>query len=289
MATSATETIKSGDSNITAAVREFWDNTLQEKIYERVLSRNLPGAVNIIQRYGQGIDKTYRWTRSLGITTTTSSRYDVATSDLEMKQVEYGTEEKSVTADHKAGFVAEKVDILRDQEGFVMPDIMDSLARDLAVKEDNMFISVLSSNATVDIASASAVDISLVELRKPVTKIEENDLEGLYMLMSPQTIQTFADEMDDASFTGDTDNAFLRRNVVGQLWGLTVVKSNKIPDDEVYYLGEDAIRMFERAPYTLTMNRDNITDLYVKFAVEARFGFGADRVDGIRKAEFSGN
>lgn len=286
MATTVGSTIKYGDANITAAVRQFWDNTLQEKIYSRVLSRNLPGAVNIIQRYGQGIDKTYRWTRSKGITTTATDRYDVASTDLEMSQVEYGTEEHSVTADHKAGFVAEKVDILRDQEGFIMPDIMDSLSRDLAVKEDNMFISVVNSNATVDIAAVDSTPISLIELRKPVTKTEENDLECLYMLMTPQTIQSFADEMDDASFVGDND--FLRRNVVGQLWGVTVIKSNKVTDNEVLYLGEDAIRMFERAPYTLTMNRDNITDLYVKFAVEARFGFGVDRVEGIRKAEFSG-
>lgn len=287
MATTASATIKYGDSTITAAVRELWDSMLQEKIYAASISRNLPGAVQVLQRYGQGIDKTFRWTRSQGITTTSDTRYDVTNTDLEMNQVEYGTEEKSVTANHYAGYVAEKVDILRDQEGFIMPDIMDSLSRDLAERENQLFLSVVDSNANEDITSASSTNISLVNLRKGVTAIENENLEPLYLLMSPNTIQTFADEMQPANTTGD--NIFFRQNVVGSLWGCNVVKTTRVTDNIVYTLGRDAMKLFERAPYTLTTARDNVSDLYVKFAVEARFGFGPDRTESIRKSTFTGN
>jgi len=284
MATDATKTIKYGDSNIVAAVREYWDNMIQEAVYARSISRNLPGAVQVIQNAGQGVDKVYRWTRSKGITTTASDRFDVANSDLEMGQLEYGTEEKSVTANHYAGYVPEKVDILRDQEGFVMPDIQRSLSEDLAKKENNLFISTINGTANTPV---TGVDISLVEMRKGVTAIENADLEPLYLLMSPNTIQTFADEMKPANTIGD--NQFLRRNQVGSLWGCEVIKSTYVPEDTVYVLGEDAVRMFERMPYTLTMARDNVSDLYVKFAVEARFGFAIDREDSVQKMTFTGS
>ena len=44
----ADATIKSGDSNIVAAIREFWNNTIQDKIYAMSLSRNLPGNMRVI-------------------------------------------------------------------------------------------------------------------------------------------------------------------------------------------------------------------------------------------------
>lgn len=287
MATDATKTIKYGDANIIASVREYWDMMLQEKIYARAIARNLPGAVQVISRPGQGIDKTLRWTRSQGITTTATDRYDVASTDLEMNQIEYGTEELSVTADHYAGFVAEKVDILKDQEGFVMPNIMSSLSRDLATKENELFISVMDAASTDVVTAASTTDISLVELRKGVTAIENDNLESLYILMSPNTVQTFADEMLPANTIGD--NTFLRQNNVGMLFGSNVIRTTYVTDNIVYYLGEEAMRMYERLPYTLTMARDNVSDLYVKFAVEARFGFGADRSEAIKKSTFTGN
>lgn len=287
MATDAAKTIKYGDAGILASVREFWDSILQKKIYAMSISRNLPGAVNVISRPGQGIDKTLNWTRSQGITTTATDRYDVANTDLEMAQVEYATEELSVTASHFAGYVAEKVDILKDQEGFVMPDIMDSLSRDLAVKENQLFMGVIDAAATEVITAIDAIDISLVEMRKGVTAIENESIDYLYMLLSPNTVQTFADEMLPANTIGD--NEFLRKNNVGRLFGGDVIRSTYVTDNEVFYLGRDAVRLFERKGYAITTARDNITDLYVKFAVEARFGFGADRSEGIIKATFTGD
>lgn len=284
---STSETIKTGDSNIVAAVREYWDEMLQDKIYAMSLSRNLAGAVNVIARYGQGIDNTYRWTRSKGITTTDSDRYDIGSTDLYLNQVEYEVEEKNLSASPFGGFVAQKLDILRDQQGFIMPNIMSSLARDLAEKENTVFVALLNDNATDVVETADAEEISLVGIRKLSTSIEKNNLEPLYFLMSPETIQSFADDMTDAAYVGDSQ--FLRNNVVGRLWGCTVVKSTRIPDNEVYCLGEDAAVLYEREPYTLNMARDNVSDYFVKFAIQARFGFGVDRAESITKGTFLGD
>lgn len=285
MATSASETIKQGDSNITAAVREFWDQDIQKKIYDMVLSRNLEGAVVWRQDYRQGVNNTFQWTRSQGITTTDSTRYDIGTNDLKLKQVEYGTESLSVSANPKGAYVSEKLDILRDQEGFVMPDIMDSLAEDMAKIEDTMFLDVLSSNATAVYESGDNEELSLLSLKKGgVTPIEKNNLTFRYYLMNPATVDLFGDQLRPANTTGD--NTFLRNNVVGSLWGGDVVKTNKVAEGEVYYLANDAVRAFEREPYTMNMRRDNIDDYFVKFAIQARFGFNKDRDGAIQKSTF---
>lgn len=287
---SVAETIKYGDANITSAVREFWSSELQEKLYAQSLSRNLAGSVQVVARYEQGVDKTYNWTRSKGITTTSATRYDVANSDLEMNQVEYGTEEYSVTADHFAGYVAEKVDILRDQEGFVVPNIIDSLARDLAEKENAIFTALLDTTTNVAVDGAVGDDnvaVTLQNLRDGVTSIKNSLGQCNYILMNHNMVSQFADEMGDASIIGD--NGFLRDNTVGRLYGANVIESTRIPDDTVYYLGNDAVILFERMPYTLTNGRDNITDLYVKFAVEARFGMGFNRDEMVVKSIYNGN
>lgn len=287
---SVAETIKYGDANITSAVREFWNSELQDKLYAQSLSRNLPRSVQVVARYEQGVDKTYNWTRSKGITTTSSTRYDVANTDLEMNQVEYGTEEYSVTADHFAGFVSEKVDILRDQEGFVVPNIIDSLARDLAEKENAIFTALLDTTTNVAVNGAAGDDdvaATLQNLRNGVTSIKNSLGQCNYMLMNHNMVSQFADEMGDASVIGD--NGFLRDNTVGRLYGANVIESTRIPDDTVYYLGNDAVILFERMPYTLTNGRDNITDLYVKFAVEARFGMGFNRDEMVVKSIYNGN
>ena len=258
MATDATKTIKSGDAGIVSAVRQFWEGTLQDLIYEQSISRNLAGAVQMVKQYGQGFDKVLRWTRSKGITTTDATRYDVANTDLEMNQVEYGTESKSVSADHFAGYVAEKVDILRDQEGFVVPNILSSLAENLAIKENEIFSTLVQTGTDV-IAAASNVDISIVELRKGVTAQRVDNVKTLYILMHPETVQTFADELLPANTIGD--NNFLRNNAVGSLFGATVVETTYIPANVVVYLARDAVKFYERMPYTLTNGRDNISDL----------------------------
>ena len=286
MATDVTKTIKTGDAGIIASVREFWEANLQDLIYEESISRNLAGAVNLVKQYGQGFDKTLSWTRSSGITTTASDRYDVANTDLEMAQVEYATEELSVTANHFAGYVAEKVDILRDQEGFVVPNILSSLAENLAVRENELFSTLVQTGADV-ITAASSTDISIVELRKGVTAQRVDKVKTLYMLMHPDTVQTFADEMLPANTIGD--NTFLRNNSVGSLFGATVIETTYVPADVVVYLARDAVKFYERMPYSLTNGRDNISDLYVKFAVEARFGMGLDRAESCRKSTFTGN
>lgn len=288
MATDATKTIKSGDAGIVAAVREFWQAELQDLIYEESISRNLDGSVNIVKQYGQGYDKTLNWTRSSGITTTASDRYDVASADLEMNQVEYATSELSVTASHFAGYVAEKVDILRDQEGFVVPNIMSSLAENLAIKENETFSTLVQTGADVTgLAVADAVDISLVQLRKGVTEQRVNKVKTKYMLMHPNTIQTFADELLPANTIGD--NKFLRDNVPGSLFGANVVETSYIPENKVVYLAREAVKFYERMPYTLSLGRDNISDLYVKFAVEARFGMALDRSESCIVGHFTGN
>ena len=284
MAATAGQTIKYGDSNIVDAVRQYWDTELQSKVYAKSISRNLPGAVRIVANYGQGVDQVYRWTRSLGITTTDSTRYDVATSDLEMNVVAYGVEDHTVTALHKAGYVQEKVDILRDQEGFVMPNIMDSLARDLAKSENVAFVSAIDAAST---SATSGSAISVVLLRKGPTAIQMADLTPLYIIMNANTVQTVADELLPANTTGD--NTFLRENNVGRLHGCDVILSTYVADNTVYTLGENAAVIFERQPYTMTTARDNISVLFVKFAVEARFGIGADRTESIRKSTFTGS
>ena len=280
------KTIKHGDSGILASIREFWQSELQDKIYEESISRNLSGAVDIIKQYGQGYDKVLRWTVSKGIVTTANDRYDVANTDLEMNQVEYETDEKSVTANHFAGYVAEKVDILRDQEGFVVPNIMSSLAANLAERENEIFATLVQTGADV-ITAASNTDISLVKIREGVTAQRVDKVKTLYILMHPETVQTFADEMLPANTIGD--NMFLRNNAVGSLFGATVIETTYIPANVVVYLAREAVKFYERMPYTLTNARDNITDLYVKFAVEARFGMGLNRTESVRKSTFTGN
>lgn len=286
MATDVNKTIKGGDAGIVSAVREFWQNQLQDLIYEQSISRNLAGAVEMVKQYGQGYDKVLRWTKSQGITTTAADRFDVANTDLEMGQVEYGTEELSVTADHFAGYVAEKVDILRDQEGFIVPNILSSLAESLAERENTIFSTLVQTGADV-VAAADTVDISLVELRKGVTAQRVDKVKTLYMLMHPETVQTFADEMVPANTIGD--NNFLRNNAVGSLFGATVIETTYVPANVVVYLARDAVKFYERMPYTLTNGRDNISDLFVKFAVEARFGMGLNRSESCRKSTFTGN
>jgi len=285
MATSATKTIKNGDAGIIAAVRQFWEGTLQDLIYEQSISRNLAGAVQMVKQYGQGFDKVLRWTRSNGITTTLSTRYDVANTDLEMKQVEYGTIEKSVSANHFAGYVAEKVDILRDQEGFIVPNILSSLAENLAIKENEIFSTLIQTGVDV-IAPVDNVAASIIQLRKGVTAQRVDKVKTLYILMHPDTIQTIADELLPANTIGD--NTFLRENSVGSLFGATVIETTYVPANVVVYLARDAVKFYERMPYTLTNGRDNISDLYVKFAVEARFGMGVDRTESVRKSTFNG-
>jgi hypothetical protein len=288
MATDAAKTIKTGDAGIIASVREFWESTLQDLIYEQSISRNLAGAVQLVKKYGQGYDKTLNWTRSKGITTTASNRYDVANTDLEMGQVEYATEALSVTADHFAGYVAEKVDILRDQEGFVVPNILSSLAENLAIKENEIFATLLqTADDVTGLAAGDGVDISLVKMRLGVTEQRIDNVKTLYLLMHPNTVQTFADEMLPANTIGD--NNFLRQNVVGSLFGANVIETSYIPANKVIYLARDAVKFYERMPYTLTNARDNVSDLYVKFAVEARFGMGLDRAESTKVGNFTGN
>lgn len=286
MATTAGATIKQGDANITAAVREFWDQDIQKRIYDMVLSRNLEGAVVWRTDYRQGVNNEFKWTRSQGITTATATRYDIGVNDLELQQVEYGTEELSVSAAPKGGYVAQKLDILRDQEGFVMPDIMDSLAEDMAKIEDTAFLNVVDTNATVVYAPVDAVALNLLSLKQGgVTPIESNNLTFRYYLMNPKTVDLFGDELRPANTTGD--NTFLRNNVVGSLWGGQVVKTNKVAEGIVYYLANDAVRAFEREPYTMNFARDNVSDYYVKFAIQARFGFNKDRTGAIQKSTFN--
>jgi len=355
MATDANKTIKQGDSNITSAVREFWMADLKKKTYAKSLPR---GMIDIVVKYiiehGQGKSNTFNWTIEDGITSVGDDIFDVANNQLEMNQVEYAVSEDSVSAEHKAGYVAQKVDILKDQEGFIVPSILDSLAKRMAIIESKIFMNkadtavevgvsagiartavltvsagdlkattITNSDAAIDAADltagqktdakaaataqyieatttqaeinaaaeaaaiAVASDISLVEMRKGVTAMENLEEETVVMLMSPNTVQTYADEMLPANTIGDND--FLRRNAVGMLFGSMVVKSTYVPDNQVFYFGEEAMIMYERDPYTLTSARDNISDLYVKFAIETRFGIGVYDANRLRKQTFSGN
>jgi hypothetical protein len=204
-----------------------------------------------------------------------------------MGQVDYGVEEKSVTADHFGGYVSQKVDIMKDQQGFIVPDIISSLSRDLAERENAIFVALLATTTNEPVTAASNTDISLTELHKGVVEIEAVNGDCLYILMHPRTVATFADEMIQADLVGD--NSFLRRNAVGQLFGATVVKTTRVPANVVYYLGNEAVKMFERMPYTLTNGRDSVKSLEVHFAVEARFGFGFDRDEMVQKSTFTGN
>lgn len=347
MATDVNKTIKQGDSNIIKAVREFWDDALKKKVYAKSIPRGMiDSAVKYVQRYGNELSKTFEWTIEQGITSVGDDIFDVANTDLEMNQVEYGVTSDSISVLHKAGFVAQKVDILQDQEGFVVPSILDSLSKRMAVIESKMFMAAVApvtvtntvyaatlaaiagvtagqakaatesdidalsistdaktaakavlveaTTTAAEITAASlagaltdANDVSLVELRKGVTDLENQEEDCTYVLLSPNTVQTFADEMTPANTVGD--NEFLRRNAVGSLFGATVVKSTYVPDNEVFYFADEAMILYERKPYTLTTARDNITDLYVKFAIEARFNIGVYDSNRVRRNIFSGN
>jgi hypothetical protein len=330
-----------------SAVREFWDEKKKKKVYAKSLPRGMiDSAVRYLQRYGQGLSNTFSWTIEQGITTDGDDIFDVANTQLEMNQVEYGVTFGEVSSKHYAGYVAQKVDILQDQEGFVVPSILDSLAKRMAIIESKVFMTQARTaddqNTTVDAtrkailaipagqtkantetaidalsisaeaktaakgvlvedpttaaeiilaadagAVADADDISLVEMRKGVTYLENKEEDCEIMLMSPNTVQSYADEMTPANTVGDND--FLRRNTVGNLFGARVVKSTYVPDNQIFYFADEAFILYERSPYTLTTARDNITDLYVKFAIEARFNIGIYDANRLVRATFSGN
>lgn len=283
-------TIKYGDSNITSAVREYWDNVLQSKIYALSVVRNLAGSVRYITNYAQGVDKTHRWTKSNGITDAGDTIMDIANTDEVLPQVDYGVGEGSVTANHKGSFVKEKTDILQDQQGFVVPDIMTSLSQRMAQIENKEFFTLLGTTTNVAVNGASGNDnvaISLPEMFKGITNIKNQEGVCRYIILNHNTVQTVADELMDASYVGDSD--FLRNHTVGRLGGALVIATTYAPDNTVYYLGEDAIRHFERAPYQMRFGRDNTEDIVAKFAIEARWGFGFDRSEMVVKSIFNGS
>ena len=274
---------------VAAAVREMWDNQLQKKIYARSISRNLAGAVRYILNSSQGANKTLEWTRSTGISDGGDNVWDIANADETLPNVDYGLTTKTVTADMRGAYVKQKIDVMQDQEGFVVPDIMDSLAERMANIENKLFISTIDATTNVAVDGAVGDDnvaLTLVEAMKGVTDIKNAEGECLYILMNPNTVQTLADDMIDASIIGD--NEFLRRRAVGSLFGATVIETTYVADNVLYYLGQDAVRMYERMPYTMTNGVPSAIHVIEQFAIKARFGFALDREEFVVKSIFNG-
>lgn len=287
MAATSDNTIKPGDSNIVDAIREYFLAGIQKRVYEQSISRNLPGAVTIISDFSQGRSNKLEWTKSLGITTTDSTRYDIASTDLKLPAVEYGVDKDYVEASFKGGVVYEREDVMRDQEGYVMMDIQESLINDLTTKENQLFAAVVEAGTTVTGTSAS-VDLSETTAQYGVIQMRTaSSDQGVtrYMLMNPNMTLALADYMTDASKVGD--NRFLRENEVGQLYGARVVQSNYITNGKVVYMGDDAVIMYERMPYTLKVSQDEVDDLYYKFALKARFGMKIKRANRCLVATFA--
>lgn len=275
---------------VAAAVREMWDNQLQKKIYARSISRNLAGAVRYIQNYSQGANKTLEWTRSSGVLDSGDAVWDIANADETLPNIDYGITTKTVTADMRGAYVKQKIDVMQDQEGFVVPDIMDSLAERMANIENKLFISTIDATTNVAVNGASGngnVALTLPEAMKGVTEIKNSEGDCLYILMNPDTVQTLADDMIDASIIGD--NEFLRNRAVGRLFGATVIETTYVADNTLYYLGNDAVRMYERMPYTMTNGVPSAIHVIEQFAIKGRFGFALDRDEFVVKSIFNGN
>lgn len=276
---------------VAAAVREMWDNQLQKKIYARSISRNLAGAVRYIQNYSQGANKTLEWTRSTGISDGGDAAWDIANADETLPNVDYGLTTKSVTADMRGSYVKQKIDVMQDQEGFVVPDIMDSLAERMANIENKLFITTIDATTNVVYDgtenAGSGTALTLPEAMKGVTEIKNSEGDCLYILMNPNTVQTLADDMVDAGVIGD--NEFLRNRAVGRLFGATVIETTYVADNVLYYLGNDAVRMYERMPYTMTNGVPSAIHVIEQFAIKARFGFALDREEFVVKSTFNGN
>jgi len=279
MAITNANTIKPGDSTIIAAIREYFQEDIQKKVYEASISRNLPGAVTIVANYAQGVADRYQWTKSSGITTTATDRYDIASTDLKLPVVEYAVTKDYVDATFKGGVVSEREDVMMDQEAYIMGDIQESLVNDLAKKENELFATVVLAGTAVT-GSTSTVDLTVTSSRFGVTQMRAATADRgtcRYIIMHPNMTQGLADFMSDASKAGD--NRFLRENVVGMLHGANVVQSTYVTDGKVVYLGDDAVVLFERKPYTLAVAQDQIDDLFYKFAIKARFGMKIKRAN----------
>lgn len=286
MAITAGNTIKQGDAGIIAAIREYFQDSILKRVYEQSISRNLPGAVNIIANYGQGVSNKYEWTKSSGITTTAGDRYDIANTDLKLPQVQYATTKDSVTAEFKGGVVAEKEDVLMDQEAFVAGDIRESLVEDLLSKENEIFKSVIEAGTAVA-GTSSTVDLDVETVRlghNQMRTATNNRGRVLYTLINPNTTQKLASYLSDASKAGD--NRFLRENVIGMLHGANVIETTYVAENKVVYLGNDSIVLFERMPYTLKVSQDEIDDLFYKFAIKARFGMKIRRAERVLVGTF---
>lgn len=287
MAITADNTIKPGDSTIIAAIREYFQEGIQKKVYEDSISRNLPGAVTIVANYAQGVSDRYQWTKSSGITTTSSTRFDIADTDLKLPVVEYAVTKDYVDADFKGAVVSEREDVMMDQEAYVMGDIQESLIADLTKKENELFAAIVLAGTAVT-GSAADVDFTVTTSRYGITQMRSASADQgkcLYMVMHPNMTNGIADFMSDASKAGD--NRFLRDNVVGMLHGANVVQSTYITDGKVVYLGADSVVLFERKPYTLAVAQDNVDDLIFKFAIKARFGMKIKRANRVLVGTFA--
>lgn len=272
-------TIKQGDATIIAAVREYFEEDIQKKVYENSISRNLPGAVTIKSNFAQGVSNKYEWTKSSGITTTDSTRYDIATNDLKLPSVEYATTKDYVEAEFKGGVVSEKEDIMMDQEAFVMGDIQESLISDLTTRENELFAAVVLAGTAVT-GSATDVDLTVETVRYGVNQMRVATADQgkcRYIVWHPNMSQSMASFLSDASKAGD--NRFLRENAIGMLHGASIVESTYITSGKVVYLGDDSVVLFERKPYTLAVSQDQVDDLYYKFAIKARFGMKIKRAN----------
>ena len=279
MTITASNTIKPGDSTILAAIREYFQEDIQKKVYEQSISRNLPGAVTIVSNYAQGVSERFQWTKSSGITTTDSTRYDIASTDLKLPSVEYAVTKDYVDAVFYGGVVSEREDVMRDQQAFIMPDIESSLVEDLTAKENTLFAAIVLAGTAVT-GSATDVDLTVETSRYGVTQMRVATADQgkcRYILMNPTQTQSLASFMSDASKAGD--NRFLRENVVGMLHGASIVESTYITAGKVVYLGDDSVVLYERMPYTLKVAQDQIDDLYFKFAIKARFGMKIKRAN----------
>ena len=287
MAITADKTIKPGDSEIIAAIREYFEEDIQKKVYEQSISRNLPGAVTIKANYAQGVSNKYEWTVSSGITTTASDRYDIASDDLVLPQVEYALTKDYVEASFKGGVVTEREDVMMDQEAYVIGDIQESIIADLTKKENELFAAIVLAGTAVE-NTGSSVDLTVETSRYGINQMRtaaNNQGKCRYMLMHPNMTQHLADFLSDASKTGD--NNFLRENKLGKLHAALVVESTYITNGKVVYLGDDSVVLFERKPYTLTVQQNRNDELYYSFALKARFGMKIKRAERCLVATFS--
>ncbi len=286
MAITSGNTIKQGDASITPVIREYFRQGIMDQVYEQSISRNLPEAVDYVINHSATFSNKYEWTKSSGITTSASDRFDVASTDLKLPVVEYATTKDSIEATKKGGVVSINEDVLMDQESYVAGNIQTSLVEDLLSKENDMFSAVIMAGTAVAGTSAT-VDMTTVTLRLGVNQMRVATADrgvAKYMLMHPSQTQKIAAELGDASKIGD--NGFLRENVIGRLHKCNVIETTYVPVNKVVYLGNDSLVFFERMPYTLAISQDEVDDTFYKFAIKARFNMKVKRASRVLVATF---